>query len=237
MKYHYLRLSLLPMDRPPILEATRAVPDVPNREQYLRHLFSQRTDFKYRNRILVYVPTGTDEIGKRQLMLGRIGRSIASIENAPPEDEFKEITQPSWRAANFIVDISDHPDGQKIAFQHHSSVGRPLSILAGLINHINSVNPDSGWIMEINIIAEKTSFWDAARQHKGEITTAEFSFVTPNVLGVRTKLNEDLKKLREKHNATTVTETIRNPKGHLELTGEDIEDSVEYISEGGGKPN
>ena len=213
MRYNYFRLSLLPMDRPPLLEALDTVPERGTRQDYLHQLFSQRIDFEHWKRTMVYVPIGIEDRRGGPLMLGRIGRSVSSVENAPPEAGFEEITRPSWRAANVIIDTTDHADGQKIAFQHHVNVGRPLPIATQLIDRINETNPDSGWRIEISPITETRSFWDAVHRHAGEITVAEFSFTTPNVLGIHSKLSEELKNKREQHKAVTVTETLHNPKG------------------------
>lgn len=235
VRYHYLRLSLLPQVCPPILVAANVVPPARSRQEYLVDIFANRIDFEHRKKKLVYVPIGTEEGKEGPLMLGRIGRSISAVENAPPETGFEEITRPSWRAANVIIDTSNHSDGQKIAFQMHYNVGKPLPIAAHLIDHINSTNPDSGWHIEINPIIEHQSFWEAAQQYRGEITLAEFTFTTPNILALRSKLNEELKNKRDQHNATSVTETLHNPKGNMELQVDDVKDAVEYISEGGGK--
>jgi hypothetical protein len=235
MKYHYMRLFLLEQERPPLLEATGSLPPTTTRQEYLVQVFSRRIDFKHWNKTLVYVPIGIEDAEGGPIMLGRIGRPIAAVENTPPEDGFEETTHTSWRAANVLIDTRDHPDGQKLAFQYHANVGKPLPIAGSLINHINETNRDSGWLVEVNLITERQSFWDAVTRHRGEITTAEFTFVTPNILGIRSKLNDELKSKRANHNATTVTETLNNPDGNLNLNGQDVEESVDYISEGGGK--
>lgn len=235
MRYHYLRLFLLEQERPPILEAAGTLPRATSRQEFLKQIFSSRIDFKHWNKTLVYIPIGEAQLEGGPVMLGRIGRAVAAVENTPPESGFEETTHTSWRAANVLIDTRDHADGQKLAFQYHANVGKPLPIASSLIEHINSTNQDSGWLIEINLITERDSFWDAVRRHKGEITAAEFMYVTPNILGIRSKLNDDLKEARQKYNAVTVTETIENPKGNLKLEGEEIEQTVEYISEGGGK--
>lgn len=217
------------------MEFIGRLPDRITRQAYLAKLFSQRIDFTHRNRTFVYVPIGTEGYGDGKILLGRIGRAIDAVENSPPESAFEETTRTSWRAANVLIDTRDHTDGQKVAFQYHSNVGKPLPIASSLIYHLNEANKDSGWQIEINAITEQQSFWDAVRKHQGEITTAEFTFVTPNILGIRSKLNDELKNRRINNNATSVTETLHNPDGNLNLSGEAIEDSVEYISEGGGK--
>lgn len=234
MKYHHLRLSVLPLDRPPLLEAAATLPPISPRQQYLRRVFGQRIDFLHRQKTFIYLHLGIHESDGRSLYVGRIGRLVDAVENAPPEEGFKEVTRSSWRASNVVIDTSDQPDGQIIAFQHHYNIGRPLPIATSLIDHVNRHNQDSGWFIDINPITDKHSFWEAVRQHKGEITAAEFHFATPNILGITSNLNRELKEKRERHNATTVTETLRNPSGTLDLAGQDVEDSVEYISKGGG---
>lgn len=235
MKYHYMRLFLLAQERPPILEDTGSLPPIPTRKEYLEQVFKRRIDFKHRKNTFVYVPIGIEDFEDGPILIGRIGRAIATHENTPPEDGFDETTRTSWRAANVLIDTRDHSDGQKLAFQYHANVGKPLPIAESFVKHINEVNPDSGWIMEINLITERKSFWDAANKHKGKITSAEFTFVTPNILNIRSRLNDELKLKRKNHNAITASETLNNPDGNLNLEGKDIEDSVNYISEGGGK--
>lgn len=235
MRYYLLRMSLLQQERLPIRQVADALSPERHREEYLSYLFNNRIDFEYRKKTFVYVPIGVEKVGYKHLQIGRIGRLIDTTENAPSESGFEEISRVSWRAANVIIDISDHSDGQKIAFQYHPNVGKPVPIAVHLINHINKRNPDSGWFIEINVIKEKQSFWNVTQKYKGEITNAEFTYVTPNILGIRSKLNEELKNAREQHNAMSVTEALHNPKGNLDLTGDKIKDAVNYISKGGGK--
>ena len=235
MKYHYLRLFLLPQAQLPLFEESNALPANTTRPEYLSYIFRQRIDFIHRKKQFVYVPIGEEERDTGPVLLGRVGRLVYTTVNAPPEADFEEIDLDSWRAANLLIDTSDQPDGQKVAFQHHAHVGKPLPIAESLVMHINRINPISGWLMEINPITEKQSFWDAVSQHGSEITRAEFTFVTPNIFGFHTTLNDDLRRMREQHNASSVTEVLQNPKGNLDLKGENIEGAVEYITEGGGQ--
>ena len=47
------------------------------------------------------------------------------METRSPKFDFMEVGREGWGAANVVIDISDHEDGQKVAFQRHWSVGRP----------------------------------------------------------------------------------------------------------------
>lgn len=92
----------------------------------------------------------------------------------------------------------------------------------------------SGWYINVNPMVDKSSFWEVVRANKGSITKAEFRYVAPNVLGLHSLLNERLKEYREKQNAQEVSVTLLEPKGDLNLETDDVADSIDYISEGGG---
>jgi len=234
MRYHYLRLFVQGKERPPILVMTGGIPEATTRQEYLQKIFSRRIDFNHRKKGFVYVPVGVEEKNGSPVLLGRVGRLRTLTENQPPEHGFEEILHTGWRAANMLVDSRDFADGQKIAFQARHDVGRPLSIVASLVEHINEQNPDSGWSIVVNLVTEKANFWDVYQRNRGNITEAIFTFTTPNILRMRTQLNADLRRASDEHNARTVTESLGNPDGDLELEGQDVEDSLDYIAEGGG---
>lgn len=234
MSYNFLRLFLVSTERLPILEQAGTLPRRVTRQEYLKQLFSQRIDFEHRNKAFVYVPIGSEAFEDGPVLLGRIGRTVTAVENEPPEAGFVETSRTSWRAANFLIDTRDHADGQKIAIQYRQDVGKPISIASSLIAHLNETNRDSGWALEVNPLIDKSTFWEAVRRHQGEITAVTFHFVTPNILRMRTQLNEDLREAKQRHNARSVTQQLENPDGDLNLDGQDVEDSVDYVSEGGG---
>ena len=226
LQYHYLRLSL---SVPPLLELKGAMLSMPSRQEYLVEVFSNRIEFQYLKKRSVYVPIG--QVGL--VMLGRVGRSVLSPTTSPPEADFVETSDPHWRAANVLINTGGHPDGQKIAFQ--PKVGKPLSITTELIKQVNEARHDA-WFIEVNPVTDETSFWDAVSQHPEEITEARFTFSTPNVLGMDSDLNDELKRKRDKHRASSVTETLYNPEGGLIIPKDkQVEDVMAYISKGGGK--
>ena len=118
--------------------------------------------------------------------------------------------------------------------QNRIDVGRPLAVFVSLIGHLNRANIDSGWLLGISPMTEPNNFWEVVRKYRGRITAASFSFVTPNVLGLRSQLNAGLKDARQNNNAHRVDIGLINKKGTLELERENIQDAVEYVSEGGG---
>jgi hypothetical protein len=183
---------------------------------------------------MIYVPIRRDEGDDQVFTFGRIGKQVVSQENSGPDEKFEKTEHVGWRASNLLLNTSSDPDGQKLAMQERGDVGKPLSVINSLLQHINTANPDSGWLVTVNPIVEKQSFWEAAEKYKGQITRAEFTYVTPNVLGIRSELNKRLKEYREKENAQQVGVTLYEPKGNLHLDSQEVVDAVEYTSEGGG---
>ncbi len=234
MKYHYLRIFLIPDRQMHLFDEDELNKERLSRSDYIQHVLSKRINFSHRKRQLVYLPVGQQDRPNGPVLLGRIGRSILEMVNDPPEDGFAEREIETWRASNFLVDAGDYKDGQKIAMQSRSDVGSPLPIVASLVTHINLQNPTSGWVIEISPMTEAENFWDVVRRYEGSLTSVTFNFVTPNVLGLRSQLNAGLKDAREKNNAHRVAVTMSNEKGNLELDANNIKDAVEYVSEGGG---
>lgn len=233
MQYHYLRVFALADERFPLLDLAMGGTR-PSRTEYLQSVFSQRIDFIHRKAQLVYIPIGREERDDGPVMLGRVGRSFQELVNEPPEQGFAETELTTWRASNFLIDTGEHTDGQKIAMQARGDVGNPLAVTTSLIRHLNEVNEEVGWILEISPMTEPGNFWSVVREYKGEITAAVFTFVTPNVLGLRSQLNAGLKAARQDNNAHRVGITLANENGNLDLERRNVEDAVEYVSEGGG---
>jgi hypothetical protein len=233
MRYDYLRIFLLEDQQ---LEFPGFSTQEPlSRTAFLHYVLSRRIDFIHRKSKFVYVPIGQAEIRDGVFYLGRIGRSIREIENAPPEESFAEQLHTSWRAANIIVDSRDFFDGQKLAFQSRGDIGRPLPIAESFGQHLNRQFAEMRWHIFFNSIFEPQEFWTAVEQYRGTITQASFTFTTPNILKIRSKINEELKEAREKNNAQRATKILENDEGELNLESEEVEDSLQYISEGGGK--
>lgn len=234
MRYVYLRLFLSEIEQPPILLKTGTIQQRLPRQEYLEDVFNRRWHFSHYSKDMVYVPIERGEGDDQTFTFGRVGRKVSSSENASPDEKFETTKHVAWMAANLLLNTSSSPDGQKLAIQDRIEVGKPISIINSLVNHINETLEDSGWIISANPIVERQSFWEAVEKHKGQITRAEFTYVTPNVLGIRSKLNERLKEYRANENAQEVTVILSEPKGQLQLNSQEVHDAVDYTSEGGG---
>ena len=234
MRYVYLRLFLSEVEQPPILVETGDIDRRLSRQDYLTEVFNRRWKFVHRGADLIYVPIRREEGDDETFTFGRLGKQFRALENSGPDEKFEATQHVGWRASNLILNTSSESDGQKLAMQDRGEVGKPLAIVSSLVYHINEHMVDSGWTISVNAIVEKRSFWEAVEKYQGEITRAEFTYVTPNVLGIRSKLNERLKEYREAENAQEVTVTLKEPKGNLKFDSQEVRDAVEYTSEGGG---
>jgi hypothetical protein len=192
MRYVYLRLFLSEIEQRPILIETGDISPRLERQDYLTDVFNRTWTFVHRGIDMVYVPIRRDEGDDQTFTFGRVGKQVTSHENAGPEDKFEPTQKIGWRAANMLLNTSSDQDGQKLAMQASTEVGKPLAVINSLAQHINSQNDDSGWAIAVNYIVERQSFWEAVEKYRGQITRAEFTFVTPNVLGIRSVLNQRL---------------------------------------------
>ena len=237
MRYHYLRLSLAERDRkPPLSEAYRWDPARIPRTEYLLETFNRRIDFEARKKSLVYIPIGEERTGHRTFLLGRVGRRVEVMETRSPKFDFMEVGREGWGAANVVIDISDHEDGQKVAFQRHWSVGRPHFIMSQLARHINRTNGRFGWVMQVHCIPMEESFWDFVGTNRDRVTAAEFDFVVPNLIfESESDIGQSLDEARLLVNATEVRHTLINPEGRLRLDRDHLGDAVRYTEKGGGK--
>ena len=234
MLYQYLRLSLAERDLP-LWRGNHVYRNPTTRTEYLDQIFSDRIDFEVRKKSFVYVPVGRVPQSQGDVLLGRIGRTVNTTETRPPENAFEEVSREDWKASNVAIDIGDHQDGQKIAFQFRRDVGNPLHVTTHLASHLNRrYSANLQWIIQVEFIKQNRDFWEAIERHSGEISRAEFEFVTPNLFGSRGELSESMKRLRRRHNAVKVTGVLHNPNGELDLQRDNLEEVVDYISKGGG---
>ena len=231
MYYSYHRLLLVERTIPPIFQASGHQHPEHSRQDYLKEVFSKL--FKFQNRRIPYAFANIGEVDS--VILGRVGRLKAETIEEGPETGFAEKIEQRWHAANYLVDTSDHADGQKIAIEEISEFGSTLSITRSMIDHINSSNANARWEIYAETIADKQEFWEVVSRYKGKITELELSFVAPNIFGGRDKTTTRLRELRQENNMQTVSVSLHNREGALNLETEDVRQSVDFVTEGGGR--
>jgi hypothetical protein len=164
-------------------------------------------------------------------IVGRIGKSTHVDENEPPEAGMGEIERESWIASAVLIDPVKHADGQKAAVQDR--LGKPTAIFKSLVRHINEsgVNP---YVIEANPIVDPATFWQFEAQNRGEITSVTFDLFPPNMFGLRSELDREMRELHQTEMVHEATIQLKNPEG-LKLNTERTHQTVSYTLEGGGK--
>ena len=225
-RFELFRLSLLPRIQGNLFDQRELT-----REQYLRTLLQTQLTFKHWNEDFHYVPAPSVSVSA--VLIGRIGRSVSSLENEPPDHELAEIVRETWKAAIIVLDPQDHGDGQKVALQADPKVGKPNALVASLVRALNERNPIGHYDIEVAPIVDARSFWDFATAHPGEITRLQFEFVAPNMFGGHDSITEDLRDYRTAEGAQRVDLTLTSKDG-LRTETERIKESVDYAVRGGG---
>lgn len=223
-RFQLFRLSLTP-------RRNLFSPEPPDREVYLRQLFSQQHQFGHWNNPFVYLPS-TEQ--PEPFIVGQIGRPFTRIENLPPDKGFELAQHEGWRAAVLALDPRSHSDGQKLAFNRDELIGTPLAVLTSFIKRLNSLDADAPYHIEIEPIFSPRTFWAFAEEHKGEITSLRFEFVTPNMFGTSENLDEELRGFRKEEHAQIVDVKFRSEDG-LNTDTPRIRASVDYAGRGAGK--
>jgi len=227
--YNYIRYFLSERSLPPLLEAAEYEIDQRTRTEYLNSELSKSFDFIHAGNSFRYVFISHDE----EFVLARIGRLKTEQKLDGPETGFMEVSGDFWHAVNFIMDTSDHTQGQKIAMEHDSSVGSVLAIAKSLAAHLNSL-PESKWEVAANPITTQKTFWSAAEEYRGRITDLQMTFVAPNILGGTDETTEALRRWRDELKMRETQLNFKNSDGGLEIENQSVRDGIAVISEGGG---
>jgi hypothetical protein len=177
-----------------------------------------------------YVPASSPS---PEYVVGRIGKKLSISEHTPPDIGLQEIIRESWQASLIILDPKHHEDGQKIAIEEDARVGNPTTILTHIANFLNQEGHSRSYFFEFEPIFQGSSFWEFASKHRGRVSRLTFSFVTPNMFGVKNEIDEALRSMRRDENVTRVEFTLRSPAGVNTDTAR-VRHSVEYAERGGG---
>jgi hypothetical protein len=201
------------------------------REQFLRRAFGSARSFEHYASTFHYVPH--PEIAAGGVIMGAIGRQVATEENLPPPQGLAESVRETWKASVFALDPTDHEDGQKIAFEVDPKVGGPTPLLGSLVASIN--DEDSRYLIEAGPILNSETFWAWARADNRTVTDITIDVPAPNGLfNTNKKMKAELKTTREVTGAETVTIGLHATEG-LKTNSESIEDAVNYAETSGGR--
>lgn len=101
MQFDLIRLVLVSRAQTSLFDLLSGKDEPPNREAWLKQVFSAEITFQHRQHEFHFVP----EVGTAgSFVIGRIGRQIRTIENEPPEKGFGETIREPWQASMVVID-------------------------------------------------------------------------------------------------------------------------------------
>ena len=119
-----------------------------------------------------------------------------------------------------------------MAIEENVRVGKSAAIIKSLVQHVNEERYEP-YIIEANPVVDPDTFWEFERANRGEITSVSFDLYAPNMFGLRSELDKELRELRDNEKARETKLTLENKDG-LNLETERVHLMVDYTLEGGG---
>lgn len=237
MEYWMLRLFLTSRESRPLLDMMeQRQPET--RQQFLTRAFGTEVKFPHRGRH--YVFKFFHHIDHR-FIAGVVARPHTVTISLPPEQGFlwritaiKPTDIADWETANVFVDTSGDSEGQKVGMQRHAIVGSPLAVFRSLADYINSTNQTSAWSIAVNPMSKQDEFWTAVENNRGNISELDMIFVPPNIWEGQTETEKALRALHKDNLAEEVEVKIKNKDKKLHPKSHRIEQSIDYITKGGG---
>lgn len=132
-----------------------------------------------------------------------------------------------------VIDPTEHPDGQKIAFEQRADIGRPLPVLKSLAKGMRVGDDPPPFDVQVHPVVEPSSFWRFAEQHDFQITSITFDMAPPNMFGGKEAYKEDLRALRDINNVNRVRTTLTSDTV-VDVRKENLRQIVDYTELGTG---
>lgn len=161
--------------------------------------------------------------------LGYFLKSIDSHLINLDSEMFTEQDIENWEKLLFILDR----DRQLFICQHSSNISTPENVRNVLYKMSEALLAEYGYDLKLEFIVDEFKFWEIVKDSQG-IYQIAFSLNAPNLFGGTKKANEWLKKLKEKHNMTSVKVDFRNENANLLMDEEELESYRDYADSGGG---
>ncbi|MGH1417549.1 MAG: hypothetical protein ACRBCJ_01690 [Hyphomicrobiaceae bacterium] len=234
MLVYYFRFSLKPVAVPDSFGALSEKGQLYSREEWLRYYFSEQREFEHQKQDFAFIPEHNIGMNKPEhLIIGYIARPRVVAERAPPSDGFHPVEHQSWRGALIVIDPTSHKDGQKIALEHRSDIGKPISVLKSLARSMSVGDEPPPFDVQIDPIVEASSFWNFAEQNDFNINWLSFDAAPPNMFGGAGDYKDEMRMLREKNRVNRVKTTMTSDTTIDVLAG-NIKEVVDYTEMGAG---
>jgi RNA polymerase subunit RPABC4/transcription elongation factor Spt4 len=218
--FHYSLLQIRQLD----IESRREL----DREGWIRFVLSKPFEFPYHGGSrLVWVPRGNLE----ECIYGLIQRQVEHVRHLPPVEGGDEVIGEEWQGAYVIIDPTDHNLGQRVAVEN-DMVGKPVTLMRYFFKAIND-RFEAPFVAEVAPIFDSATFWTFVKKNGENLRFIRFRFFAPNMWGVESELEKELKDTREDTGAERVDIKFSGEEGVV-ATSKRVSQGVAYAERGSG---
>jgi len=236
--FEYYRFLLTPIE-----EVELPFHGKKDRKEIISEIFSPEKTYKFNSRGIDY---GLRiELRSENYVYASIGKRVKKNIRTSPEEGFTKKEIEDWPGCDLFINLSDEHDtgktkthGQLIMMQvNNTDMKYRSSLLQKVASVINKEIQCYGYFLSINSLpSEKTLFWKVVKENEGKIKRITFSYTPPNLLDLKSSLEDDLREISSNFNSTKVQISLENSDGNLELSEGNklLKESAEYVDLGAG---
>ena len=236
--FEYYRFFLTPIEEPELPFCRQKT-----REEVIDDMFSPDKTYKFKSREKDYCLYVKQKEGA--YVFANIGKRVKKNIRTSPEDGFKTKEIEDWPGCDIFINLSNEHDtgetakkGQLFIVQvNNVDMKYRASVLQNLASAINKDIQKYGYFLTIHSIpSEKTLFWNVVKENEGKIKKITFSYIPPNLLDLKSSLEDDLRVVAGEFNSTKVQVSMENTDGNLTLSENNklLRESAEYVDLGAG---
>ncbi|MBQ8870382.1 MAG: hypothetical protein IJ019_03300 [Alphaproteobacteria bacterium] len=236
--FEYYRFFLTPIEEPELPFCQQKT-----REEVIDDMFSPDKTYKFRSREKDYCLYIKQKEGS--YVFANIGKRVKKNIRTAPEEGFKTREIEDWPGCDIFINLSNEHNsgetakkGQLLLVQvNNVDMKYRASVLQNLASAINRDIQKYGFFLTINSIpSEKTLFWNVVKENEGKIKKITFSYIPPNLLDLKSSLENDLRSVAGEFNSTKVQISMENTDGNLTLSENNklLKESAEYVDLGAG---
>lgn len=164
----------------------------------------------------------------------KLGKQIKNKKYLPEQKDIYEIEESdNYPYVYIIYNIDDKQ--QIFLIEKNTSIFRDVEdSIKRLTDIIKTSVKMQGYEIKIEPITFNNAFWRCIDDADG-LNEIEIQLNSPNLFGASFKTNRFLENLKKLYNNDTFSFKLSNGENNLQIDKEDMNDTIKYIGEGGGR--
>lgn len=220
--FEHYHLNLIERDQADLL-----VPPV-TRDEFICSAFAEGFTFSHMGKSVHWVPS----IEAAPFIVGTVTRQKVRTQHRAPDEGAEEFEAIEWQGSLVVIDPTYKPDGQKVAFEIDTAVGKPSALLASILAYLND-RPGVRYTIVSKALFNSEGFWAFAERHGRKVEYISFKFVVPNMFfGTSTSIDQGLRRLGGDTNAEEVEIRLESEDG-VQTDSKTVADAMDYAEQGG----